>query len=201
MPPTRFFALPPVLLLTASLLSASLLVLGPGAPAQAAQVRAAPAEDYGSYQPGTECRPRPKPGAVALGRWMVSTFGGGFGGVGRACSANTSEHEEGRAFDWTLDAGQRADRVRARDFLTRVFATDRAGNAHARARRMGIMYVIWDDQMWASYDRFEVEPYLPRSCPSPRECSKAQRHRDHVHVSLTRAGGRGATSWYAGRLG
>lgn len=201
MPAPRHLALLAGALLTASLLTASPLVVGPGAPAQAAQVRAAPVEEYASYQPGTECRPRPKPGAVALGRWMVGAFGGGFGGVGRACSASTSEHEEGRAFDWELDAAERADRVRARNFLTRVFAADRAGNTHSLARRMGIMYVIWDDRMWASYDRFEVEGYLPGSCPSLSRCSKTQRHRDHVHVSLTRAGGRGATSWYAGRQG
>ncbi len=31
-------------------------------------------------------------------------------------------------------------------------------------------------------------------------CSTTLRHRDHLHVSLTRPAGRGETSWYAGRL-
>lgn len=192
MPPTPVRRL---VLLLGALLTASLLVVGPGAPA-----RAAPVEDYASYQAGTACRPKPKPGAVALGHWMVDTFGGGFGGIGRACSSSTSEHEEGRAVDWTLDAAEQADRERASRFLRRVLATDDAGNAHALARRMGIMYVIWNDRMWASYERFEPAAYLSGSCSSRKRCSKTLRHRDHLHVSLSRAGGRGDTSWYDGRL-
>jgi hypothetical protein len=192
-PPT---ALRRLSLLLGALLTASLLAVGPGAPAQAA-----PIEDYASYVGGTTCKPKPKPGAVALGRWMVDTFGGGFGGVGRACSPSTSEHEEGRAFDWTLDAARKADRQRASRFLRRVLATDDAGNEHALARRMGIMYVIWNDRIWRSYsDEFSPGRYLSGSCPSRKRCSKTLRHRDHVHVSLSRAGGRGATSWYDGRL-
>ncbi len=182
-------------LLLGALLTASVLAVGPGAPAQAA-----PIEDYAAYVGGTTCKPKPKPGAVTLGHWIVDTFGGRFGGVGRACTASTSEHEEGRAFDWTLDATTKADRQRASRFLRRIFATDADGNEHALARRTGIMYVIWNDSMWASYDRFEREGYLAGSCPSRKRCSKTLRHRDHVHVSLSRAGGRGATSWYDGRL-
>ena len=183
-------------LLLGALLTASLLAVGPGAPAQAA-----PIEDYASYDGGTTCKPKPKPGAVALGQWMVDTFGGGFGGVGRACSASTSEHEEGRAFDWTLDAATKSGRRSAARFLRRVLATDGAGNEHALARRMGIMYVIWNDRIWRSYDdRFTPGAYLSSSCPSRKRCSKTLRHRDHLHVSLSRPGGRGATSWYDGRL-
>ena len=181
--------------LLGALLTASLLALAPGPPAQAA-----PIEDYAAYQPGTACKPKPKPGAVALGRWIVREFGGGFGGVGRACSASTSEHEEGRAFDWTLDAARKADRERASRFLRRVLAADAAGNTDARARRMGIMYVIWNDRSWASYRGFDPRAYLSSGCSSRKRCSKTLRHRDHLHVSLSRAGGRGDTSWYDGRL-
>jgi hypothetical protein len=31
-------------------------------------------------------------------------------------------------------------------------------------------------------------------------CSKTLRHRDHLHISLTRKGGKGRTSWFEGRL-
>jgi len=181
--------------LLGALLTATLLTSAPTA------AQAAPVEDYASYQPATRCSPKPKPGAVALGRWMVDTFGGSYGAVGRQCSSSTSEHEEGRAFDWTLDATREADRARAARFLERVLATDRRDNTDALARRMGIMYIIWNDRMWASYDdQFDPDAYLSSSCSSTKHCSKTLRHRDHLHVSLTRAGGRGATSWYDGRL-
>jgi hypothetical protein len=54
--------------------------------------------------------------------------------------------------------------------------------------------------MYAAWNRFEPEPYLSSSCPSRRKCSATLRHRDHLHISQTRAGGRGDTSWYDGRL-
>ena len=158
-------------------------------------------EDYASYQPQTRCRPHAKPGTRVLGDWMVATYGGASGGISRACTTSTSEHQEGRAFDWTLDAAKRADRLRAKAFLTAVLATDRQGNDDARARRMGIMYVIWNDHIYSAWNAFAARDYLSSSCPSTLECSATLRHRDHLHVSLTRAAGRGETSWYAGRLG
>jgi hypothetical protein len=161
----------------------------------------APIEDYASYQPQTKCRPKAKPGTVVLGSWIVATYGGAFGGISRPCGSSTSEHQEGRAFDWTLDAGKKADRRRARTFLDAVLAEDKHGNTDAKARRMGIMYLIWNDRMYSAWDDFEPKDYLSSSCKTVDSCSKTLRHRDHLHVSLTRAAGRGGTSWYAGRLG
>ena len=181
-------------LLTA-LVAVLLTLVGP-----AADAAPAPVEDYAAYQPQTRCAPRAKPGTVVLGTWMVEQYGGAFGGISRRCSAATSEHQEGRAFDWTLNAARRADRLRARAFLADVLAADTDGNAAALARRMGIMYVIWNDRMYPAWNAFAPKAYLSSSCPSTTECSATLRHRDHLHVSLTRAAGRGATSWYAGRL-
>jgi len=162
---------------------------------------AAPVEDYASYRPQTRCAAAAKPGTIVVGRGLVKLFGGGFGPIWRRCAGGSvSEHKEGRAFDWTLDAARKADRQRARKFLDTAFATDSAGNEHARARRMGIMYIIWNDHMYAGYDRFEREPHLSPSCTSLETCSKTLRHRDHMHISLSRLGGYGQTSWYAGRL-
>ncbi len=168
--------------------------------AQSAQAEPAPIEDYASYQPQTRCRPKAKPGTVVLGTWMVEQYGGAFGGISRPCSSATSEHQEGRAFDWTLDATRKVDRLRARAFLTDVLAADADGNAAAEARRMGIMYVIWNDHMYSAWNAFAPRDYLSSSCPSTTKCSATLRHRNHLHVSLTRAAGRGETSWYAGRL-
>jgi hypothetical protein len=157
-------------------------------------------EDYAEYQPQKKCSPKAKPGTKALARWLVRR-GGGHGPTARSCrGSGTSEHKDGRAFDWTLAARKRKDRQIARDFLELAFATDRWGNEHAKARRMGIMYIIWNDHMYSAWDRFEREPYLSSSCRRRATCSTTLRHRDHMHISLSRPGGRGATSWYDGRV-
>lgn len=182
-----------------ALVIALVIALG-GAVLAPATAVAAPLEDYSSYQPQTKCSPKAKAGTVALGSWLVRRYGGGFGPISRACSEGTSEHQEGRAFDWMLDATSEADRQLAEAFLERAFREDKQGNGDAWARRMGIMYVIWNDEMYSAWDEFEPEPYLSSGCSSAAECSTTLRHRDHVHISLNRRGGRGLTSWYADRV-
>ncbi len=181
-------------LLALALLAA--ILVAPASPA--AHAAGAPIEDYASWQPVKRCSPKAKRGTVALSRWMVRKYGGPRGNISRRCGS-TSEHTEGRAYDWPANVNRKADRRRARAFMKRVFATDRRGNPHALARRMGIMYVIWNDRMYAAWNDFEPEPYLSSSCKRRKRCSKTLRHRDHVHVSLTRRGGKGKTSWYARR--
>ena len=156
-------------------------------------------EDYASYQPQTTCRKVARPGTAALAAWMNARFDGGTASASvRDCSSGgTSEHKDGRAIDWTMDADDKSDRLEVAAFLERLLATDSGDNAHALARRMGIMYVIWNDRMYASYDEFGRRDYRSSSCPSLRKCSPTLRHRDHVHISLSRPGGRGETSWYA----
>ena len=116
----------------------------------------------------------------------------------RPCSKSVSEHEDGRAIDWTMDAAKAADRAEVDRFLAKIFATDADGQPHALARRMGIMYVIWNDSMYRAYGnpRFAKDPYLSSSCPRRKTCSKTLRHRDHVHLSLGKPGGRAETTWY-----
>ena len=175
------------------------LVLGLSAAAPAA----AGIEDYASYEAPRTCHPEPRPGTVVLGHWVARKYGGGYVGYGRACSRKdgpTSEHQTGRAFDWSLDATRRRDRRTAREFLARIFAPDGRGNEDALARRMGVMYLIWDDRMYPAWTGFRPEPYLSSGCKTRRKCSATLRHRDHVHVSLSRQGARGVTSWYDGRL-
>jgi len=157
-------------------------------------------EDYAEYQPQKKCSPKAKPGTKALARWLVRRDGG-HGPTSRSCKGSgTSEHKDGRAFDWTLDVRRKQDRRVAGEFLEYAFATDKRGNEHAMARRMGIMYIIWSDHMYSAWDRFEGEPYLSSSCKRRRSCSPTLRHRDHMHISLGGPGARGATSWYDTRV-
>lgn len=105
-------------------------------------------EDYAPYQPQTRCSPKAKAGTLVMSRFVHRRFGGGSGSISRPCrSGGTSEHKEGRAYDWPLDATRKRDRQTARAFMDFVFAADKHGNEDARARRMGIMYVIWNDHV------------------------------------------------------
>ena len=85
-------------------------------------------------------------------------------------------------------------------FLREVFADGPSGERAVVARRMGIMYIIWNDRMFAAWDQFRPEPYLSSSCRSRKKCSKTLRHRDHVHISLTRQAAQRRTSWYRYRM-
>ena len=172
------------------------LVLGSGVAAHAGEI-----EDYAPYQPQTKCSPKPKAGTVVLSRWVHRRFGGGDGYISRSCrSGGTSEHKEGRAWDWPLSATRKRDRQTARAFMEFVFAADKHGNEDAKARRMGIMYIIWNDHMYSAWNGFEKRDYQSSSCKKLSRCSASLRHRNHVHISLSRKGGRGMTSWFEGRV-
>ncbi len=156
-----------------------------------------PVEAYAGYQPQTRCKDTPQRGMLLLASWLTAR-GGGYGPISRACvGSSTTEHKESRAFDWLLDATDPADVALAAALLDELFAPDDTGSPHALARRMGIMYVIWNDRMYASYDGFVQKRYLSSGCRTRRTCSTTLRHRDHMHVSLTRRAARGRTSWYA----
>ncbi|WP_426242407.1 hypothetical protein [Nocardioides sp. LHG3406-4] len=152
-------------------------------------------DDYARYQPQRNCSHHDKPGAVALATWLTA-HGGGWGAISRPCSGGVSEHSEGRAFDWVLSASNPADVALADAILGALLAPDAEGNPHALAREMGIMYIIWNDRMYASYDAFEPKRYKSSSCRKVRTCSDTLRHRDHMHFSLSRQGGKARTSWY-----
>lgn len=160
----------------------------------------APVEEYAGYQPQSTCKQTPKTGVLMLADFLVAR-GGGYGPISRSCAGSgTSEHKESRAFDWMLDATDPAQAAIAQAFLDEAFAPDDTGQPHAVARRMGIMYVLWDDRMWASYDGYAEERYLSSSCRKRRTCSPTLRHRDHMHISLTRRAARGLTSWYLAQV-
>jgi hypothetical protein len=186
-------------LLVAAALTAACLV-GPAAMADV-DGGGLPVEDYATYDPQTTCTKQPRVGTVALGEWLVATYGGGGGAVNRPCSdPGSSEHKDGRAVDWVLDAESPTDRKLAKTFLAAAFATDAEGNPAALARRMGIMYIIWSDRFYPAYHQFQPETYLSSSCRSKKRCSKTLRHRDHMHISLSKAGAKGLTSFYVDLL-
>lgn len=156
-----------------------------------------PLESYAKYQPQKNCVTKDKPGTVRLARYLVDTRGGVYGGTLRSCrSGGQSEHKDGRAFDWMLDATSEDDQAIAEAFIVELTADDAIGDSDALARRMGIMYVIWDDKIYSAWYGFEPRPYLSSGCRSISSCSTTLRHRDHMHISLSKPGSKGKTSWY-----
>ena len=144
-------------------------------------------EPFGEYDGQSTCSPSTKPGMAAFMRMVLNHYGGGSLGVGRACSAGgTSEHKEGRAWDWAMNAGSARDRASVQRLMNWLFATDAQCNRFSRARRLGMMYIIWNRRMFRMYDT--GRGWAPYSGSSP--------HTDHVHFSLTRDGGYGRVSWY-----
>ncbi|MET8849689.1 hypothetical protein [Amycolatopsis sp. NPDC004625] len=166
---------------------------GPGRGAGTAEGLAAALREFGpgidepaAYDPQTGSSPVPQPGVLAFRDLVLAAVPGtGSLGIVRAPHlAGRSEHKEGRAWDWRVcrdTQGELADAL-----LSWLLAADRHGNPFAAARRFGVMYLIWDSRIWGAYaaDR----GWRPYTGPHP--------HTDHVHISFSRPGARGETSWW-----
>ncbi|HUR51407.1 MAG TPA: hypothetical protein VMZ11_04720 [Mycobacteriales bacterium] len=149
-------------------------------------------EGFATYQKQTTCSPTAKPGTVKLKNLLLKTYPGTRSlGISRACSAGgTSEHKEGRAFDWGVRVSSASEKAKAAAFLAWLLKTDAAGHKAANARRLGVMYVIWNKRIWGAY----------AANSGWRAYNGSNPHTDHVHISLSRAGGAGTTSFWTGRI-
>jgi hypothetical protein len=161
-------------------------------------------EDFAPYQPQVGCATRIPKGTGLLAAWLLTRYPVSSNwGIMRSCSTKgVTEHKEGRAFDWHVDHRNKAQRAAGESFMKLMFATDRYGNKDALARRMGIMYVIWDNKIYGAYSGFVPRPYLSAGCDPARlaACNPTQQHVDHMHLSLTWSGSRGLTSFYDGTV-
>jgi hypothetical protein len=143
-----------------------------------------PPEPYATPET-IECDPAPKPGVEAFRDWVMSTFGGESFGIGRDCDiGKPSDHHEGRAWDWKVDASSPDDQARVHAFFDWLFAADPDGNIDAMFRRTGLSYLIWDRMSWYAWRR-DWQPY-----------TRENPHTDHVHFSFGTPGAMGETSFY-----
>lgn len=168
---------------------------GPGAGASAA------IEGPSPYLPQTDCDLTLRAGTVALMRLLQRTYPDGTDlGILQSCSAEgmTSEHADGRALDLGLNVNKPRQHAEALALLQWLFATDRFGNTQAMARRLGIMYVIYDSQIRSVGDP-RSSPYLSDTCGNGRG-DPSTCHRDHMHISLGWNGALGRTSYWTGRV-
>lgn len=152
--------------------------------------RSAEIEPYAAYDGQTKCNRTPRPGTLAFAKLLLERFGGGMGRINIPCSGSSvSEHKEGRAFDWVMNAHNQGQRDRVKKAFRWLFKEDWWGNKHSRARRLGVMYIIWNKRMWRAY--------RPQDGWQPYE---GVAHDDHVHFSFARKGGQGVTSFWTGEV-
>ncbi len=153
------------------------------------------------YIPQTDCDLVLRQGTVALMRLLQRTYPDGSNlGILQSCAAEgiTSEHSDGRALDFGLNVKNPRQHAEADAFLQWLFATDRFGNKQAMARRLGVMYVIYNAQIRSIGDS-GYSPYDPSVCSGGRGDATTC-HRNHIHISLSWAGALGHTSFWTGRV-
>lgn len=159
-------------------------------------------EGFAPYVGQVSCDPDAKPGTLALGRLLTSTYPGTSYVVQRQCGTDSiaSEHADGRALDWTVSARSATQRAQAEAFLAWLLATDPSGRPVAAARRLGVMYLIWNNRIWSSHNPLAGwQPYS--TCTShPETAADSVCHRDRLHVSLSWAGAMARTSFWTKTL-
>jgi hypothetical protein len=160
-----------------------------------------PIDDY-AYDHAKRCRKSPRPGTVALQRWMEQNAGGAAWGIMR-CEKwgrnSASLHAEGRALDWHLNARNRSDRREAERVINLFLAPDRFGNQHALARRMGIQEIIFNCRSWWSGQSVMGKYSRCYNRKGRRiRVDDTNAHRDHIHIGLNWRGARmRSTFWQA----
>jgi len=151
-------------------------------------------EDMPSYQPQTFCDPVDKPGPVAFGALLTATYPDtSVVDISRSCSSEsgTSEHKDGRALDWGAIYTNAQQVAEVHAVFAWLFAKDAQGNPNAMLRRLGIMYIIWNKQIWGTWS----QSWQPYSCSGVTAC-----HQDHVHFSFDWAGALKKTSFWTGNV-
>lgn len=187
-PTVKLAALGCPLALVVGLLSAvpAVAAADPVAPADAPRLT----EGFAPYLPQVSCDPAVKPGMDALRNTLLAAYGGRDLGITRVCDAGgRSEHKEGRAWDWGLDASVPADKAIAGRFFEWLFAPGPGGMPAQNARRLGVMYVIYDGRIWSSY----------RATEGWRPYAGGESHAGHIHISLAWNGAQKRTSWWTGK--
>jgi hypothetical protein len=160
-------------------------------------------EDLAAYVPAVSCTPTTRPGTEALGRLLVATYPGTSFGGARSCPATPdSEHHDGRAVDWMASVRDAGQKKQAEAVLDWLFAADEQGRPYANARRLGVMYVIWDNHIWGAYrtgDGWREYNGCDAETKQAKSLDSAC-HRNHIHLSLSWAGAMGRTSYWTGAV-
>jgi hypothetical protein len=191
--------------LTTLLCAASVLIAVPTAASATPPVphipRGLPAaiEPLGGYVGQVTCQPTIRPGTAKLAKLLAYTYrnyNAGSWASTYACGTDgtRSEHYDGRAIDWMVDVHNTKQHAAAKAAIAWFLATDKAGNKFAMARRLGVMYLIYNNRMWGAWDG-RWEDYNNCSHLPERRYDNAC-HRTHMHISLTWNGAMARTSYW-----
>ena len=181
-----------VLAVLAPVLVAPVLLAQPASAAPPTVSPSSAIEALAPYQGPAVCDPVARPGAVALRSLVLQQYPGtGDSGIVRACAVGgASEHKEGRAWDWRMSAADPLQAGQVAEFTDWLLAPDQYGTTAAMARRLGIMYMVWNGKIWKSYQA--DKGWQRYTGPNP--------HTGHVHFSLSWAGAYAKTSYWTGTV-
>jgi hypothetical protein len=160
-------------------------------------------EPYAPYVEQVACDPTQRPGTVRLARLLADTYRSYSGTAWSStysCGTDgtRSEHYDGRAIDWMVSVRNTQQRAAATAAINWLLATDAHGNRAAMARRLGVMYIIFNNRMWGAWDG-RWEEY--NGCATRRSRADDNAcHRTHVHISLSWNGAMGRTSYWTKRV-
>ena len=157
-------------------------------------------ESRAQYVGQVACDQYNRSGTLALARLLVATYPGTSYNTLYRCGTDgrQSEHYDGRALDWMISARNPTQKSEAIAAIGWMLATDRAGNQFAMARRLGIMYIIFNNQIWGAWSG-KWAPY--QNCARlPSTASDSYCHRNHVHISLSWNAAAARTSFFSKRV-
>jgi peptidoglycan hydrolase-like protein with peptidoglycan-binding domain len=91
-------------------------------------------------------------------------------------------------------------KAQADAFLGWLLKIDTAGRPFAAARRLGVMYIIWNNRIWSSHNPLAGwQPYS--TCAShPEKSADTVCNRNRLHVSLSWAGAMQKTSFWTKKV-
>ncbi len=190
---------------------APLALLGPTAAAATTPVTptfTAPVEPYPSYTSEQGCLSGVRPAVTAtIDQILIPTYGGASWRflTQRTCNPTSfSGHDNGTALDWMNRYDIADEKARVDAFIGWLLATDSQDNTHALARRLGVMYLIWNNRIfemyrpgagWTSYNTWVGGAEKP-CAQLPAATYDTICHRDHLHISFTPAGAAMQTSYW-----
>ncbi|MFP5297618.1 MAG: hypothetical protein ACLGHL_01350, partial [Actinomycetota bacterium] len=138
-------------------------------------------EGWTGYDGQEKCSPWAKPGVLAFRSMVLRAYPGtGAGGISRACNVGgQSEHKEGRAWDWTVNVSVPYQKAAAESLIDWLTDEDRYGNEAAMAKRLGIMYLIWNRKIWGAWGGWSTYCVpKPRGCVDPDDGGLRHPHTD-----------------------